>query len=83
MRLIDLNDDQLVEIDCIFLLRRLIEAEDTNNLKMQSLINTMFNNIREYSEAKKHMPYGPQIKVGEVKRIFSKYMSSCPTKELK
>lgn len=75
-----MKDDQFVEIDYIFLLRRLIEAEDNKNIILQETIYSLFSSIQEYSEENKHMPYGPKIKISDIKKAFPEYIDFCPIK---
>ena len=77
-----MKDNQYVEIDYIFLLRRLIEAEENKDNKLQELIYSLFASIQEYSEANRHLPYGPQIKIIDIKKAFPTYVDSCPVKIL-
>ena len=72
------DDEQLVKVDFIFLIRRLIEAEDNQDAELQKEIRYLLYSIRKYSEEHKHMPYGPIMKIRSVKKMFPLYVNSCP-----
>lgn len=78
MGLTGLDNDITVKIDYIFLLRRLIEAEETMNFDLQEAINSLLYSIMEYAEEHKCMPYGPTIKIGYAKELFPSYKDTCP-----
>lgn len=78
MDLTNLENDQVVKIDYIFLLRRLIDAEDNKDLMLQQGITSLICSVQEYMEEHKCLPYGPPIKISTAKSMFSSYIYSCP-----
>lgn len=77
MDLTMLDDNLLIKIDYIFLLRRLIEAEDNKDIALQNRINSLLAGVQEYTEEHKCLPYGPTIEVGSAKEMFSTHIYSC------
>lgn len=77
MNLTITEDDKIVEIDYIFLVRRLVEAEDCHDIELEQFIHTLFLGIKEYSEEHKHMPYGPTMKIFDIKKRFPGFVNSC------
>lgn len=78
MDLTTLDNNRLVKIDYIFLLRRLIEAEDDKDIVLQNKIKSLLADGQEYAEEHKCLPYGPTIEVGFAKIMFSTHIHSCP-----
>ncbi len=78
MDLTALENDQIVKIDYIFLMRRLVEAEDNNDGILKQEINSLLYSIQEYAEEHKCMPYGPTIRIRDAKKMFPVYINSCP-----
>ena len=78
MDLTKLDNNRLVKIDYIFLLRRLIEAEDDKDIVLQNKIKSLLASVQEYAEDHKCLPYGPTIEVGVAKKMFSTHIYSCP-----
>ena len=77
MDLAKLDNNRLIKIDYIFLMRRLIEAEDTKNIVLQNRINSLLDSVQEYMEEHKCFPYGPTIEVGSAKKMFSAHIYFC------
>ena len=78
MDLTMLDNNQLIKIDYIFLLRQLIEAEDDKDIILKNRINFLIDSVQEYTEEHKRLPYGPTIEVGSAKKMFSRHIYSCP-----
>lgn len=74
-----IDNSRLIKIDYIFLLRRLIEAEDDKDIVLQNRINALLASIQEYTEEHKCLPYGPTIEVGAAKKMFSTHIYPCLT----
>lgn len=71
MKLIEINDNRIVQIDYIFLLRQLVEAEEKGNTMLQSEIKKLLFEFLEDAERHRRLSYGPSIKIGDLKKIFS------------
>lgn len=65
-----IDDNTVVKIDYIFLLRQLLEAEETGNTKLQAEIKQLLFDFLEQAEEHQRLPYGPSIKISNLKKLF-------------
>lgn len=78
MDLTSLTNDQIVKIDYIFLMRCMVEAEDNKDIILKKQIDSLLYSVQDYAEEHGHMPYGPTIKIGDVKKLFPINFNKCP-----
>ncbi|MCL2407324.1 MAG: hypothetical protein FWC95_05285 [Defluviitaleaceae bacterium] len=72
-----LSNDTMVSIDFVYVLHRLVQAKDKNDIEVEAIIKSSIQRLNN-CKFNKNLPFEPIMNVGEIKQIFQDFIENPP-----